>query len=246
MRAMILAAGFGSRLRPLTDATPKPLIEVAGRPMIAYALALVRAAGITEVGINLHHLGEQIRAALGDGSDYGVRITYFPEDPILDTGGGIEAARSFLASDRFVVLNADTVAEIELSQVIEFHLQRRGAATLVLRPDPQAERYGTLEIDDESRIRRILKEPRQLPAGVHDPLRALMFAGIHVIEARIFDYMQPGSYSITRATYPAMLAAGEALYGYVHHGFWQVLDTHEGLAAGSREIAARFATLGPP
>src|SRR5262249_8423600 len=106
MRAMILAAGKGTRLRPLTDTVPKPLLEVAGRPMIALPLDLLRAAGIRDVVINLHHLGGQLRAALGDGSAYGVRITYSEEDPILDTGGAIAAARDFLIGDTFVVLNA--------------------------------------------------------------------------------------------------------------------------------------------
>ena len=109
MRAMILAAGKGTRLRPLTDSTPKPLIDVVGRPMIAFPLELLRRAGICEVVINLHHLGDKIRAALGDGSAYGVRITYSVEDPILDTGGAIEAAREFLCDGTFVVANADVV-----------------------------------------------------------------------------------------------------------------------------------------
>src|SRR5579862_3552021 len=107
MRGMILAAGKGTRLRPLTDSVPKPLIDVAGRPMIAYPLEVLRQAGIAEVVINLHHHGGQIRAALGNGRAYGVDIIYSEEDPILDTGGAIAAARTYLADDTFVVLNAD-------------------------------------------------------------------------------------------------------------------------------------------
>ena len=104
---MILAAGKGTRLRPLTDAIPKPLIDVAGEPMIAFPLRLLRAAGIEEVVINLHHLGDQIRRTLGDGRAYGVRITYSEENPILDTGGAIAAVRRFLEHDTFVVLTQD-------------------------------------------------------------------------------------------------------------------------------------------
>lgn len=234
---MILAAGLGTRLRPLTDTIPKPLIEVAGRPMIAYPLGLLRDAGITEVAINLHHLGAQIRDALGDGGAYGVRITYFNEDPILDTGGAIAAAREVLSAGPFVVLNADTITAIRLQEVIEFHRHRGATATLVLRADPEVQRYGALEIDAEARIRRILGAPKQLPSDVREPLQALMFAGIHVIEPRIFDYLPSGVYSITRATYPAMLAAGEPLYGFVHDGFWRVLDTPAGLEEGRRAVA---------
>src|SRR5262249_17667983 len=96
VRAMVLAAGFGSRLRPLTDHTPKPLLKVGDHPLIAYALALLRAAGIRDVIINLHHRGEQVRAALGDGAAFGLSISYSEEDPILDTGGAIKKAQPFL------------------------------------------------------------------------------------------------------------------------------------------------------
>jgi NDP-sugar pyrophosphorylase family protein len=236
MKAMILAAGFGTRLRPLTDTVPKPLIDVAGRPMIGYALALVRAAGITEVAINLHHLGDRIRRALGSGGEYGVSITYFEEDPILETGGGIAAARSMLDSGPFVVLNSDTITFIDLAEVVRFHQQRHATATLVLRPDAEAAGYGTLEIDGSQRIRRILGRPAQLPSGIEAPLQALMFAGIHVMEPRVFDYLEPGIYSIIRKGYPEMLAADEPMYGYVHQGFWRVLDTPEGLEEGRRAL----------
>ena len=146
MRAMILAAGRGNRLRPLTDSIPKPLLEVAGQPMIAFPLKLIRDAGIEEVVINVHHLGAQIRSAFGDGRSYGVRITYSEEDPILDTGGGIAAVREFLSGDTFVVLNADTFIDIRLGDVIAFHRAHEGLATMVLRPDPDAARYGLIEI----------------------------------------------------------------------------------------------------
>src|SRR5262245_10791361 len=101
MRAMILAAGFGTRLSPLTNTVPKALASVAGRPLIEYGLLFLRSQGITEVVINLHHLGEKIRAALGDGSLYGMRIFYSLEDPILEAGGGIKKAQALLDGDTF-------------------------------------------------------------------------------------------------------------------------------------------------
>jgi NDP-sugar pyrophosphorylase family protein len=159
MRAMILAAGLGTRLRPLTDTVPKPLLDVAGEPMIAFSLRLLRAAQISEVVINLHHLGEQIRSTLGDGRAYGVHITYSDENPILDTGGAIAAARAFLADDTFVVVNADTVIDLSLQRVIDAHRRAQATATMVLRPDPEAERYGLVEIDAGNRVRRILGRP---------------------------------------------------------------------------------------
>ena len=115
MRAMILAAGFGTRLRPLTNTIPKALLPIAGRPLIEYGLLFLKAHGIEEVVINLHHLGEKIRATLGDGSIYGLRISYSPEEPILESGGGIKNAQSFLDGEAFVVLNCDTIIDLDLT-----------------------------------------------------------------------------------------------------------------------------------
>jgi NDP-sugar pyrophosphorylase family protein len=235
MRAMILAAGMGTRLRPLTESVPKPLVQVAGRPMIAFALQLLRQAGIHEIVVNLHHLGHQIRAALGDGSRYGVRLTYSEEDPILDTGGGIEAARAFLQDDTFVVVNADVVIDLRLRDVIDFHRRRSAMATLVLRPDPQAERKDDIGIDRRQHIRRFLS--RMYEGALPCAADRYFFASVHLFEPRVFDYMQPGVYSITRDVYPRLLAAGEPIYGYVHSGYWRVLDTPHDLASGREELA---------
>lgn len=231
---MILAAGMGNRLRPLTDRVPKSLIEVGGQPLIAYPLALVRAAGISDVVINLHHLGGQIREALGDGTRYGVSIRYSEEDPILDTGGGIKRAQGLLGDTRFVVLNSDTICDVDLRAVVAWHMAHGALATMVLRPDREAEtRYGAIEIDSAARIRRFLGRPRD----VAEPLTPLMFAGIHVFEPEVFAFMEDGRFGINVVTYPRLLAAGRPLYGYRFDGYWRVLDTHAGLAEGRWELA---------
>lgn len=232
MRGMILAAGLGTRLRPLTERVPKPLVEVAGHPLIAYPITLLRAAGITEIIVNLHHLGELIRRTLGDGSAYGVTLSYSEESPILDTGGGIKRAEPFLRGDTFVVINADTVIDVSVKDVVAWHRRHGALATMVLRPDRDAERYGKIEIDAESRIRRFLGRPTKVDL----PLSGFMFTGVHVFEPQVFDYMEEGCFSITRVTYPAMLAAGAPLYGYVFDGYWRVFDTHECVAEGRREL----------
>jgi NDP-sugar pyrophosphorylase family protein len=234
MRAMVLAAGLGTRLRPLTIDRPKPLVEVAGRPLIAYNLLLLRRYGILDVVINLHHQGEALRAALGDGSRFGVRILYSPEEPLLDTGGAIKNAEALLAEDDFLVLNGDTIIDLPLDRLIAAHRKRAATATLVLRQDPEQARYGVIEIDAEERIRRFLGRPETVAA----PLTAYMFAGIHVLSPRVFRYMpELGAFSITRETYPAMLMADEPLYGLPFAGFWCVIDTAEDLARAVEQIA---------
>ena len=227
MRAMILAAGLGTRLRPLTNTTPKALAPVAGRPLIEYALRFVRAQGIREVVINLHHLGDQIRARLGDGRDYGVRITYSVEERLLETGGGVKQAQTFLDGGTFLVVNSDAILDLDLAAVLAAHQRNRAVASLVLRPDPDAASYGLLEIDRSGRLRRL----RGQPAGVDEPLSAYMFTGCQILEPRVFDFMpELRPFSLTRQTYVEMLRAGEPLYGFVHTGPWMVVDDAEGMA----------------
>jgi NDP-sugar pyrophosphorylase family protein len=233
MRAMILAAGFGTRLRPLTNTIPKALVPVAGRPLIEYGLLFLQSQGVDQVVINLHHLGEKIRAALGDGSAYGLRILYSPEDPILETGGGIKKAQPLLDGESFVVLNSDTIIDLDLKAVLATHRQNQAAATLVLRPDPEAARYGVLETDAKRRIRRFLGQP----ADADEPLSPYMFTGLQVLEPRVFHFMpEVKPFSTTRETYPQMLSAGEPLYGFIHPGPWMVVDDTDGVTRATRAI----------
>lgn len=232
---MVLAAGLGTRLRPLTNDRPKALVEVGGRPLITWNLELLARFGITEVVINLHWHGEALRRTLGDGGAFGLRIRYSPEDPLLDTGGGVKRAQALLGDGDFVVMNSDTIVDLALDELIARHEATGAAATLVLRPDPEQARYGEIEVDDDGRIRRFLGTP----PTVDLPLRAFMFAGVHVMSPRVFDFMpaEGGIFSLTRATYPAMLAAGEPIYGLPFDGFWRVIDT-----PSDRERAARDLT----
>ncbi len=232
MKAMVLAAGFGTRLQPLTHSMPKPLIEVAGQPMIYFALKMLRAAGISEVVINLHHFGEQIRSHLGNGSKLGLHLHYSEEDPILDTGGGIAAARAFLSDDSFVVANADTFLDLDLREVLAFHAQRQATATMVVRPDPKAERRDDVCLDAHGRIHRFLGHGEPM----HAELQRCMYAGVAVFTKQIFSHFGKGAFSLTRDTCPRLLAAGEPMFGFVHSGYWRVLDTHADLAAGRSEI----------
>lgn len=222
MKAMILAAGLGTRLRPRTLDRPKALVAVGGRPLITYGLALLHHHGIHDVVINLHHHGQALASALGDGSRFGVRIEYSHEDPLLDTGGAIKNVAPLLASERdFLVLNADTISDVPLDALIRAHREHNAAATLVLRSDPDQARYGLIEVDTTMRVRRFLGAP----AEVSMPLTPYMFAGVHVLSSRVFDYMPAeAAFSITRETYPAMVDAGEPLQGFLFDGLWHVID----------------------
>jgi mannose-1-phosphate guanylyltransferase len=238
-RAMVLAAGLGTRLRPLTDSVPKALIEVGGRPMIEYTLRMLAAAGVEEVVVNLHHLGESIRATLGDGSQYGLRIRYSEEDPVLDTGGAIARARPLLGEEPFVLANCDALIDVELAAVWRLHCDRAALATLVVRSDPDAERYGPLDLDERGRICRFLGKP----ADVRKPLARRMFCGVHLISPDLFRVLPAaGTFSITRDVYQPLVESGADLFAFDHVGYWRDLGTLESLSAARADVqTGRFA-----
>jgi NDP-sugar pyrophosphorylase family protein len=246
MKAMVLAAGQGTRLRPLTDTQPKALVPVAGRPMIEYALLLLRHYGVRDIVINLHHLGQQIQDRLGDGSRLGLQILYSVEPELLDTGGGLLKAKLFFQDQTFIVINTDVLIDLHLDRLLQFHRDRQAAATLVLRPDPDADRYGSMEIDGAGRICRFLDTHG--PTRPSGPLRSeLMFTGVQVLEPTIFDYMDSihdsHSFSTTKQTYPRMLVEGQPLYGFCYDGYWQDLGTAERIAQAEESLAEGRAKL---
>jgi NDP-sugar pyrophosphorylase family protein len=236
-KAMVLAAGLGTRLAPLTDRVPKPLLEVGGRPMIEYPLRMLAVAGVEEVVVNLHHLGERIREALGDGARYGLRIRYSPEDPILETGGAIAHARPLLGDEPFVVANCDALLDPDLEAVWRLHERYGALATLVVRADPQAERYGALDLDSTGIIRRFLGKPGNVDA----PLERRMFCGVHVLSPAIFAHLPAARiFSITRDLYGPLVVSGARLCGYDYRGYWRDLGTPDGLSAARNDLAARI------
>jgi NDP-sugar pyrophosphorylase family protein len=237
-RAMILAAGFGTRLRPLTLTLPKPLVPVADRPFIEHLFALLQAGGIREVVINLHHLGALVERHVGDGGRFGLAVRYSREAEILDTGGGIKHAEPLLAGAPFLVANADSLLEVSLAALWDFHRAHGGIATLALRADPDAARYGLVEIDAAARIRRIVGQPPGDGGG--EGLRGLMFPGMHVLEPAIFAHMEPGrAFSITRTTYPSLIAGGHALFGFETTARWVNIDTPDAVEAADRDLRTR-------
>lgn len=232
LRAMILAAGRGQRLRPITDSLPKPLVVVGGRPLIDYALDCVARAGIHRVVVNLHHLGPLIRDHVGDGSRYGLEVDYSEEVILQETGGGIRDARPFLEGSTFVTMNADTIVDVDLGPLIESHLARGALATMLLRKDPRMAEFGLVETESDGRVGRFLGRARP---GCREPLEPFMYTGVQVLGPRIFDYLATeGPFSITRVSYPAMLEAGETVQGIAFDGAWITVGTAGELAEADR------------
>lgn len=147
MRAMILAAGYGTRLWPLTLDRAKPALPFMGRPLVGYVAEYLARFGCDEIIVNLHHRPESVRAALGDGRDFGVRLSYIEEPVILGTSGAIDNARAFLEGDTFIVVNGKLATDIDLGAALETHRRERALATLVLRRNVGRERYSTVEVE---------------------------------------------------------------------------------------------------
>ncbi|RKT43367.1 N-acetylmuramate alpha-1-phosphate uridylyltransferase MurU [Thiocapsa rosea] len=211
MKAMILAAGRGNRMRPLTDQVPKPLLEAGGRPLIQYHLERLAAADIREIVINHAHLGEQIEAALGDGSRFGVRIRYSPEQTALETGGGIFKALPLLGPDPFLVINGDIWSDID---PIGLHLAGTDLAHLVLVENPPHHPNGDF----------ILTGGRVQTEGD----RRLTFSGVGVYSPRLFAGCRPGAFALAPLLREAM--AQGRVGGEHHRGHWLDIGTPERLA----------------
>lgn len=242
-RAMLLAAGRGLRLGALTDDLPKPLVPLAGRPMVFYVLDRLQAAGVREVHMNTHHLGDRIPAAVGDGGRWGLSIRYHPEGEMLGTGGGLKAACRVcpsLADGPFFMVNSDVLTDVDLGAVAAAHTAAPALATLVLRDDPEAARFGLIGTDDGGRIRRFL----EVNAG--GARRDHMFTGIQVLSPEILDFMPDGGTFPITDTYKAALAAGAVLRAHLHGGYWADLGTPERLRAAEADLmAGRAGRLAP-
>ncbi len=231
MRAMILAAGYGTRLWPLTEDRTKPAIPFLGRPLVGYVAEYLAQYGMGEVVVNLHHRPESVREALGDGSRFNVRLFYVEEQEILGTSGALDNARHLLEADTFIVVNGKIITDINLSEALETHRRTGAIATLILRPNPARERFsmvhtsgglvtgfgGMPEPEDESDNE-----------GGNSSEEPLMFTGIQILEPRIFDYIPRGVFShSTTDVYPQAMARGERIAAHVSQGMWYELSTIE-------------------
>ena len=221
MKAMILAAGFGTRLRPLTETIPKPMIPVVGVPNIVRVIEHLRAHGIRDMVINLHHLPEPIRSYLGDGSDLQVNIQYTLEEKILGTGGGIKNASHLLGDETVIVVNGDVLFTPDLDAALASHRSNGALSTLVVRRDPDAEKHGPVGLDDRDMIRRLVWE-----GSAQRGPRTHMFTGVHLIEPELFPLL-PDEGCIVRETYIPLVKKGGPLYGAVDDQFFCDLGTPE-------------------
>ena len=216
-KAMVLAAGLGTRLRPLTARRPKPAMPLCGVPPLRFTLARLKAAGVEEVVVNTHWLPEVIEAVVGDPAELGLTVRYSYEPTLLGTGGGLKKVAEHFQDETFYLVNGKLLFDADLEGAVAFHRDHQALATMVLRPYPEGSRYSAIEIDEGGRIRRFVDQFEW--AG---PLTKCLFTGVHVLEPRVLEYLPPAiEVCINAWAYPRMMAADEVVCGYLQTaGYW--------------------------
>lgn len=220
MKAMILAAGEGTRLRPLTLSTPKPMIPIVGKPLLAWTLDWLASQGVTDAAINLFHRPQSIPDFLGD-TYAGIRLRYSYEDTLRGTAGGVKGAEEFFQDAPFFVIYGDNLLQADLRPLMELHQQRGGAATLALFEHPTPTAAGIVGLDPDGRITRFVEKPA--PDQIFSPWAN---AGVYVLNPSVLDAIPPNAPSdFGRDIFPALLARGDALYGIPWGGYLQDTGT---------------------
>ena len=232
---MILAAGFGTRLWPLTIGRTKPALPFLNRPLISFTIDYLRRYGFTDIIINLHHEPESVQDQIGDGSRFGVKISYSIEEPeILGTAGALDAVRDRLEGGTFVVINGKIITNIDLGAALSTHRQTSAVATLVLKQNSRREYFREVLVRPDGGLTGFGGFPDRVQSLPSVPL---MFTGIHLLEPEIFDFIPRGVFSDSVAdVYPLALAAGKTITGYPAEGHWYELSTIERYLAISLEL----------
>ncbi|TAM60415.1 NDP-sugar synthase [bacterium] len=234
MKAMVLAGGKSTRLYPLTLATPKPLVPVAGEANVAHVLRYLRSYGITEVAINVHYHAQQVVDHFGDGSAYGVRLTYLHERELLGSAGAVEQMRGFLGEDTFVVVGCDDLTDLRLDLLIDVHRQRGALATIALVHADDVSQYGAVCVDERGRILEFQEKPAPGEERSH-----LVNTGIYVFEPEILARIPAGVFvDFGKDVFPALLRDGAAFYGHRSDDYWCDIGTPGEYRRATRDVLA--------
>jgi NDP-sugar pyrophosphorylase family protein len=232
MKAMLLAAGLGTRMRPLTLIRAKPALPVLNRPLLQWSLEALAHAGVTEVMVNLHYLPGSVKRAVGR-SPFGLKVAYSHERRILGTAGGPRRVRAFFGRDPFLLVNGDVLFGFDLRKLLAAHRRSGAAVSLALLPNPDPRRYGSVVTGPDGRVRSL--------AGLPRPARGAqsLFTGIHVIDPVLLDRLPPGPSDSVRDLYAPMVAAGEHVNGVRVKGAWYDLGSPSLYLASHRSMLAR-------
>ena len=215
MQALILAGGKGTRLRPLTIHTPKPVVPIVNKPFLNYQIDLLKRAGVKDITLSLSYQPGKIEEIFADGQDYGVRIHYAVEASPLGTGGAYKNAEKYL-TETAIVFNGDVLTDMDLAKIVAHHKARKAAATVVLVPVENVSAYGVVETDSEGRVQRFVEKPKPGETTANT-----INAGCYILEPHILNYVPASeTYSFEYQIFPSILKAGEPFYSYVWNDYW--------------------------
>jgi mannose-1-phosphate guanylyltransferase/phosphomannomutase len=231
MKAVIMAGGEGTRLRPLTSNAPKPMLPVCNRPMMEHIIQLLKEHGFDEIVVTVAFLANHIKTYFGDGSEFGVTMRYADEPVPLGTAGSVGNARTWL-DDTFLVISGDVLTDIDLSKVLEFHREKGAVATIGLTPVENPLEFGIVITRDDGSIERFLEKPTW-----GQVFSDTINTGIYVFEPEIFDFIPEGrSVDFSSEVFPALLAAARPLYGAIVDGYWEDVGTLEAYLSAHKDV----------
>lgn len=230
MKAVVMAGGEGSRLRPLTINRPKPMVPIVDRQVMAHIIELLKSHGITEVVVTVQYLANVIQDHFGDGAAHGVHIDYSLEEHPLGTAGSVKNAENLL-KEPFLVISGDALTDFNLSQIIDFHTEHHALATITLARVPNPLEYGVIIVDEETRVTQFLEKP-----SWGEVFSDTVNTGIYVLDPEVFKYIPKGKITDwSKDVFPQMLRKNDALHGYVTDGYWTDVGTIEEYMRANRD-----------
>ncbi|MFZ4507421.1 MAG: sugar phosphate nucleotidyltransferase, partial [Fimbriimonas sp.] len=239
MKAVVMAGGEGSRLRPVTANRPKPLVPICNQPIMEHILELLKRHQITQVVSTLYYLSDEIQSHFGDGSDFGVEMSYSIESVPLGTAGSVKKAEDQLRDCTFLIVSGDALTDCDLTKAIEFHKKKGSLATLILYRVPSPLEFGVVITDDDGKIVRFLEKP-----SWSEVFSDTVNTGMYILEPEVFDFMEPGQpYDWSSDIFPRLLEEGKPMFGYVMDEYWtdvgslsQYREAQEHLMSGRLDL----------
>lgn len=215
MKTFIMAAGLGTRLRPLTYSLPKPLVPVMNYPVIGHLMNNLKLHGVKEVVVNLHYQPELIKSFLSDGKSWGIEINYSYEPKLLGTAGGVKRKEDFF-NDTFIVTSGDGLSDINFTKLVHYHKKKKALATVVLKPVEMKLEYGVVAVDDDNKITNFYEKP-----SIGEIFTNLVNTGIYVFEPEVFKYIPKNKfYDFGKQLLPKLVSKSLPVYGYIMEEYW--------------------------
>ncbi len=215
MKAVIMAGGQGSRLRPLTINRPKPMVPLVDRPVMAHIVGLLRRHGFTDVVATLQYMADRVQDYFGDGSSFGIRLHYSVEEVPLGTAGSVKLAQSYL-DEPFLVISGDALTDFDLQAILAFHREREAMVTITLTRVANPLEYGVIIVDDDGRVRQFLEKP-----SWGEVFSDTVNTGLYVLDPSVLEYIEPGEpFDFSKDLFPRLMQEGRPIYGYIADGYW--------------------------